>query len=208
MFIVCISTSYSHSNCLLCLAKKASKFREWLDCSSLDVKPNAMSMEILSYLAYETVAQWAAVRLSTKSHCASDSQKPQPVSFQEVTLTFAKLPLYFHSVSVSSAINPENSSFEAFQCFLSSSFSMMFPGINIIILFFISSAITHKLIWFYILGCWPCPVWLNKIWLPKQAIRFKHAISATFIQYCNSSAGGKQHFLVLLFWVISVVIVN
>lgn len=38
-------------------AKKLSKFREWLDCSSLDLKPNGVSMEILSYLAYETVAQ-------------------------------------------------------------------------------------------------------------------------------------------------------
>eukprot|EP00064_Thunnus_orientalis_P023210 superscaffoldBa00008557_g23442 len=38
-------------------AKKASKFRDWLDCSSLELKPNSIAMEILSYLAYETVAQ-------------------------------------------------------------------------------------------------------------------------------------------------------
>lgn len=41
----------------LSFAKKASKFRDWLDCSSLDLKPNTVAMEILSYLAYETVAQ-------------------------------------------------------------------------------------------------------------------------------------------------------
>lgn len=38
-------------------AKKASKFRDWLDCSSMEIKPNAVAMEILAYLAYETVAQ-------------------------------------------------------------------------------------------------------------------------------------------------------
>lgn len=38
-------------------AKKASKFRDWLDCSTLELKPNSLAMEILSYLAYETVAQ-------------------------------------------------------------------------------------------------------------------------------------------------------
>uniref|UniRef100_A0A3Q2Z8J7 SPT3 homolog, SAGA and STAGA complex component n=1 Tax=Hippocampus comes TaxID=109280 RepID=A0A3Q2Z8J7_HIPCM len=41
-------------------SKKASKFRDWLDCSSLDLKPNGVAMEILSYLAYETVAQVTA----------------------------------------------------------------------------------------------------------------------------------------------------
>ncbi|KAG7273012.1 hypothetical protein CRUP_011896 [Coryphaenoides rupestris] len=41
----------------LSFAKKASKFRDWLDCSSLEVKPNSIAMEILSYLAFETVAQ-------------------------------------------------------------------------------------------------------------------------------------------------------
>ncbi|MEQ2167009.1 hypothetical protein GOODEAATRI_034419, partial [Goodea atripinnis] len=37
--------------------KKASKFRDWLDCSSLELKPNSIATEVLSYLAYETVAQ-------------------------------------------------------------------------------------------------------------------------------------------------------
>ncbi|XP_068136263.1 transcription initiation protein SPT3 homolog isoform X4 [Hyperolius riggenbachi] len=41
----------------LSFSKKASKFRDWLDCSSMEIKPNAVAMEILAYLAYETVAQ-------------------------------------------------------------------------------------------------------------------------------------------------------
>uniref|UniRef100_A0AAY5KP85 SPT3 homolog, SAGA and STAGA complex component n=1 Tax=Esox lucius TaxID=8010 RepID=A0AAY5KP85_ESOLU len=41
----------------LSFAKKASKFRDWLDCSSLELKPHTVAMEILSYLAYETIAQ-------------------------------------------------------------------------------------------------------------------------------------------------------
>ncbi|XP_062303618.1 transcription initiation protein SPT3 homolog isoform X1 [Osmerus eperlanus] len=50
----------------LSFAKKASKFRDWLDCSSLEVKPNAVAMEILSYLAYETVAQIVDLSLLVK----------------------------------------------------------------------------------------------------------------------------------------------
>ncbi|XP_051935376.1 transcription initiation protein SPT3 homolog [Hippocampus zosterae] len=50
----------------LSFAKKASKFRDWLDCSSLDLKPNAVAMEILSYLAYETVAQIVDLSLLVK----------------------------------------------------------------------------------------------------------------------------------------------
>lgn len=50
----------------LSFAKKASKFRDWLDCSTLEVKPNAVAMEILSYLAYETVAQIVDLSLLVK----------------------------------------------------------------------------------------------------------------------------------------------
>ncbi|XP_056333642.1 transcription initiation protein SPT3 homolog [Danio aesculapii] len=56
--------------------KKASKFREWLDCSSLDVKPNAMSMEILSYLAYETVAQVVDLALLVKQDMTPKTGDP------------------------------------------------------------------------------------------------------------------------------------
>lgn len=38
--------------------KKAGKFKEWLDCTSLiDMKPNTPVMDVFSYLAYETVGQ-------------------------------------------------------------------------------------------------------------------------------------------------------
>uniref|UniRef100_A0A1A8EI56 Suppressor of Ty 3 homolog n=1 Tax=Nothobranchius korthausae TaxID=1143690 RepID=A0A1A8EI56_9TELE len=50
----------------LSFAKKASKFRDWLDCSSLELKPNSIAMEILSYLAYETVAQIVDLSLLVK----------------------------------------------------------------------------------------------------------------------------------------------
>ncbi|KAM6956239.1 transcription initiation protein SPT3 homolog [Aplochiton taeniatus] len=57
----------------LSFAKKASKFRDWLDCSSLEVKPNAVAMEILSYLAYETVAQIVDLSLLVKQDMTSKS---------------------------------------------------------------------------------------------------------------------------------------
>lgn len=60
----------------LSFSKKASKFREWLDCSSLDVKPNAMSMEILSYLAYETVAQVVDLALLVKQDMTPKTGDP------------------------------------------------------------------------------------------------------------------------------------
>ncbi|XP_013880054.1 transcription initiation protein SPT3 homolog [Austrofundulus limnaeus] len=61
----------------LSFAKKASKFRDWLDCSSLELKPNSMAMEILSYLAYETVAQIVDLSLLVKQEM---SVKTNPVS--------------------------------------------------------------------------------------------------------------------------------
>nr|XP_055027702.1 transcription initiation protein SPT3 homolog isoform X2 [Misgurnus anguillicaudatus] len=60
----------------LSFSKKASKFREWLDCSSLDLKPNAMSMEILSYLAYETVAQVVDLALLVKQDMTPKTGDP------------------------------------------------------------------------------------------------------------------------------------
>uniref|UniRef100_A0A673FZM5 SPT3 homolog, SAGA and STAGA complex component n=1 Tax=Sinocyclocheilus rhinocerous TaxID=307959 RepID=A0A673FZM5_9TELE len=60
----------------LSFSKKASKFREWLDCSSLDVKPSAMSMEILSYLAYETVARVVDLALLVKQDMTPKTGDP------------------------------------------------------------------------------------------------------------------------------------
>ncbi|KAK2824609.1 hypothetical protein Q5P01_021784 [Channa striata] len=61
----------------LSFAKKASKFRDWLDCSSLELKPNSIAMEILSYLAYETVAQIVDLSLLVKQEMTA---KTNPVS--------------------------------------------------------------------------------------------------------------------------------
>ncbi|XP_063040556.1 transcription initiation protein SPT3 homolog [Engraulis encrasicolus] len=60
----------------LSFSKKASKFREWLDCSSLEVKPNVVSMEILSYLAYETVAQVVDLALLVKQDMTPKAGDP------------------------------------------------------------------------------------------------------------------------------------
>ncbi|XP_029925727.1 transcription initiation protein SPT3 homolog [Myripristis murdjan] len=61
----------------LSFAKKASKFRDWLDCSSLELKPNSIAMEILSYLAYETVAQIVDLSLLVKQEM---TLKTNPIS--------------------------------------------------------------------------------------------------------------------------------
>lgn len=61
----------------LSFAKKASKFRDWLDCSSLELKPNSIAMEILSYLAYETVAQIVDLSLLVKQEMTA---KTNPIN--------------------------------------------------------------------------------------------------------------------------------
>nr|XP_020457393.1 transcription initiation protein SPT3 homolog [Monopterus albus] len=61
----------------LSFAKKASKFRDWLDCSSLELKPNSIAMEIMSYLAYETVAQIVDLSLLVKQEMTA---KTNPIS--------------------------------------------------------------------------------------------------------------------------------
>ncbi|XP_065057077.1 transcription initiation protein SPT3 homolog [Rhopilema esculentum] len=56
--------------------KKAGKFKEWLDVSSLiDVKPSGAVMEILSYMAYETVGQIVDLALIVKQ----DQEVTDPV---------------------------------------------------------------------------------------------------------------------------------
>ncbi|XP_068183670.1 transcription initiation protein SPT3 homolog [Antennarius striatus] len=62
----------------LSFAKKASKFRDWLDCSSLELKPNSMAMEIMSYLAYETVAQIVDLSLLVKQEMVA---KTNPINY-------------------------------------------------------------------------------------------------------------------------------
>lgn len=62
----------------VCPAKKASKFRDWLDCSTLELKPNSMAMEILSYLAYETVAQVCHFTVLRRSQCRYEMRFKAP----------------------------------------------------------------------------------------------------------------------------------
>uniref|UniRef100_A0A8D2INR4 SPT3 homolog, SAGA and STAGA complex component n=1 Tax=Varanus komodoensis TaxID=61221 RepID=A0A8D2INR4_VARKO len=60
----------------LSFSKKASKFRDWLDCSSMEIKPNAVAMEILAYLAYETVAQLVDLALLVKQDMTPKASDP------------------------------------------------------------------------------------------------------------------------------------
>ncbi|NWH80102.1 SUPT3 protein, partial [Piaya cayana] len=60
----------------LSFSKKASKFRDWLDCSSMEIKPNAVAMEILAYLAYETVAQLVDLALLVKQDMVPKAGDP------------------------------------------------------------------------------------------------------------------------------------
>ncbi|KAM6184679.1 transcription initiation protein SPT3 homolog isoform 2-T2 [Rhynchocyon petersi] len=60
----------------LSFSKKASKFRDWLDCSSMEIKPNAVAMEILSYLAYETVAQLVDLALLVRQDMITKAGDP------------------------------------------------------------------------------------------------------------------------------------
>ncbi|XP_070569153.1 transcription initiation protein SPT3 homolog isoform X2 [Ptychodera flava] len=57
--------------------KKASKFKEWLDCSHLvETKPNPLAMEVLSYLAYETVAQVVDLSLLVQRDMEAQAHDP------------------------------------------------------------------------------------------------------------------------------------
>ncbi|NXS00524.1 SUPT3 protein, partial [Oxylabes madagascariensis] len=60
----------------LSFSKKASKFRDWLDCSSMEIKPNAVAMEILAYIAYETVAQLVDLALLVKQDMTPKAGDP------------------------------------------------------------------------------------------------------------------------------------
>ncbi|KAF4013440.1 hypothetical protein G4228_004782 [Cervus hanglu yarkandensis] len=57
-------------------AKKGSKFRDWLDCGSMEIKPNVVAMEILAYLAYETVAQLVDLALLVRQDLVTKAGDP------------------------------------------------------------------------------------------------------------------------------------
>ncbi|XP_012874486.1 PREDICTED: transcription initiation protein SPT3 homolog [Dipodomys ordii] len=60
----------------LSFSKKASKFRDWLDCGSMEIKPNVIAMEILAYLAYETVAQLVDLALLVRQDMVTKAGDP------------------------------------------------------------------------------------------------------------------------------------
>ncbi|XP_051711641.1 transcription initiation protein SPT3 homolog isoform X3 [Oryctolagus cuniculus] len=60
----------------LSFSKKTSKFRDWLDCSSMEIKPTIVAMEILAYLAYETVAQLVDLALLVRQDMVTKAGDP------------------------------------------------------------------------------------------------------------------------------------
>ncbi|KAJ7391476.1 Transcription initiation protein SPT3 [Desmophyllum pertusum] len=76
--------------------KKAGKFKEWLDCTSLiDMKPNTPVMDVFSFLAYETVGQVVDLALLVKKDLEGSD-----------VLTQAMPPVSILSESQSSVITP------------------------------------------------------------------------------------------------------
>uniref|UniRef100_G3VKQ0 SPT3 homolog, SAGA and STAGA complex component n=1 Tax=Sarcophilus harrisii TaxID=9305 RepID=G3VKQ0_SARHA len=93
-------------------AKKASKFRDWLDCSSMEIKPNVIAMEILAYLAYETVAQLVDLALLVRQDMAPKAGDPfsHAISATFIQYHASSEPHLFGSSSgmKSSPDSPEN----------------------------------------------------------------------------------------------------
>uniref|UniRef100_A0A3B3T2B8 SPT3 homolog, SAGA and STAGA complex component n=1 Tax=Paramormyrops kingsleyae TaxID=1676925 RepID=A0A3B3T2B8_9TELE len=93
----------------LSFSKKASKFREWLDCSSMEVKPNVVSMEILSYLAYETVAQLVDLALLVKQDMTPKTGDPFSHAISATFIQYHNPTAEGQSVTVkSNPDSPEN----------------------------------------------------------------------------------------------------
>ncbi|XP_045150208.1 LOW QUALITY PROTEIN: transcription initiation protein SPT3 homolog [Echinops telfairi] len=87
----------------LSFSKRASKFRDWLDCRSLEIKPNAVAMEILAYLAYETVAQLVDLALLVQQDTVTKAGDPFS---HAISATF----IQYHSSAESSCMkcNPDS----------------------------------------------------------------------------------------------------
>ncbi|XP_074905081.1 LOW QUALITY PROTEIN: transcription initiation protein SPT3 homolog [Buteo buteo] len=96
----------------LSFSKKASKFRDWLDCSSMEIKPNAVAMEILAYLAYETVAQLVDLALLVKQDMAPKAGDPFSHAISATFIQYhnsAEPHLFGQSTSVKTSLDsPEN----------------------------------------------------------------------------------------------------
>ncbi|XP_043538621.1 transcription initiation protein SPT3 homolog isoform X3 [Chiloscyllium plagiosum] len=94
----------------LSFAKKPTKFKDWLDCSSMEVKPNPVALEIMAYLAQETVAQLVDLALLVKQDMAAKTGDPFS-NAKSVTLAHhnAALPeIQFQVQSVSLKSNPDS----------------------------------------------------------------------------------------------------
>ncbi|XP_065748421.1 transcription initiation protein SPT3 homolog [Phocoena phocoena] len=57
----------------LSFSRKSSKFRDWLDCSRMEIKPNVVAMEIL---AYEAVAQLVDLALLMRQDMVTKAGDP------------------------------------------------------------------------------------------------------------------------------------
>ncbi|KAJ1149123.1 hypothetical protein NDU88_001941 [Pleurodeles waltl] len=90
-------------------AKKATKFRDWLDCSLMEIKPNAVAMEILAYLAYETVAQLVDLALLVKQDMSPKTCDPFSHAISATLINYhntTELPAACGAESQSEAIQP------------------------------------------------------------------------------------------------------
>ncbi|XP_051880328.1 transcription initiation protein SPT3 homolog isoform X4 [Pristis pectinata] len=97
----------------LSFAKKSSKFKDWLDCSSMEVKPNPVALEIMAYLAYETVAQLVDLALLVKQDMTAKTGDPfnnaRAATFAHHNTTLPEMQLHVQSVNLkNNPDSPEN----------------------------------------------------------------------------------------------------
>ncbi|XP_067840582.1 transcription initiation protein SPT3 homolog isoform X1 [Heptranchias perlo] len=97
----------------LSFAKKSTKFKDWLDCSSMEVKPNPVAIEIMAYLAYETVAQLVDLALLVKQDMAAKTGDPfnnaRSATLAHHNTTLPETQVQVQSVSLkSNPDSPEN----------------------------------------------------------------------------------------------------
>ncbi|XP_013372336.1 PREDICTED: transcription initiation protein SPT3 homolog isoform X10 [Chinchilla lanigera] len=80
----------------LSFSKKASKFRDWLDCNSMEIKPNVVAMEILAYLAYETVAQLVDLALLVRQDMVTKAGDPFSHAISATFIQYHSSPELLH----------------------------------------------------------------------------------------------------------------
>ncbi|XP_069742807.1 transcription initiation protein SPT3 homolog isoform X5 [Narcine bancroftii] len=97
----------------LSFAKKSSKFKDWLDCSNMEVKPNPVALEIMAYLAYETVAQLVDLALLVKQDMAAKTGDPfnnvRSATFAHHNTALSEMQFQVQTVNLkSNPDSPEN----------------------------------------------------------------------------------------------------